>query len=186
MNEVSNEESKTASAQVQRSSTQVKILLRNALKSDTDMVKLHAKETYEDVLNLALKHRKMTEARKDELLTKIDQVASNDTTAFAGTVTDIKVEQDSESEDINVDIVVHNITQNEDEPEIMSISYATANSVIQNASNEQEEKACEQLNKIITGMLRGIKLPGGDQESTTVQQSLDDQGRQLLLAILRN
>ena len=150
MNEVSNEEGKTAVSPMSLNYPATsRISLKNALNSDSGVVKQHARETYEEIFNLAIKNGKMTEARKVELLTKIDQVASNDTTAVAGTVSDIKVEKVSESGDINIDIAVHNMMEDENEPDRMNVCYATANSNIQNASNEELVRACEQLQKII-------------------------------------
>ena len=59
-----------------------------------------------EVFSLALKHGKMTEDRRVELLAKVGKVASNDPTAFAGTESDIKVSQNADG-DIVVDMVAH-------------------------------------------------------------------------------
>ena len=42
---------------------------------------------------MAIRHGKMTEERKQELLAKIERIASNDITVFAGIEYDIKVDK---------------------------------------------------------------------------------------------
>ena len=62
MNEVSNEEGKTAVSPMSLNYPSTsRISLKNALKSDSGVVKQHARETYEEIFNLAIKNGKMTE-----------------------------------------------------------------------------------------------------------------------------
>ena len=89
---------------------------------------------YEEIFDLAIKHGKMSEERKEELLAKIAKVASNDTTAFAGTDSGIKVYLNNENGYIVIDMVAHFIKTDENEPDRMNVSYACAKSVIKNAS----------------------------------------------------
>ena len=81
--------------------------LKNCLKNDGAVVKQQATPAYEEACGLAVKHGKMSEARREELLAKIARVASNDAAAFAGTESDVKVSQDGASGDIAVDVVAH-------------------------------------------------------------------------------
>ena len=70
--------------------------MKNCVKNDSGVVKIHAKQSYEEQFALAVRHGKMTEGRKGELLDKIAKVASNDVTAFAGTESDIKVSKNDD------------------------------------------------------------------------------------------
>ena len=69
------------------------------------MVKQQATQHFEEVCGQAIKHGKMSEARRDEILAKIARVVSNDAAAFAGTESDIQVSQNGG--DITIDVVVH-------------------------------------------------------------------------------
>ena len=62
------------------------------------MIKERAIENYEEVFGLAVRHGKMTEARKAELLDKIDKVQSNDDTAHAGYESGIHLYLDDSAE----------------------------------------------------------------------------------------
>ena len=60
------------------------------MKNDQGVVKDYAKQTYDEFLSLAIRHGKISEQRKEEILAKIEKVASNNLEAFAGTEKDIK------------------------------------------------------------------------------------------------
>ena len=106
----------------------------------------------------------MTERTKDELLAKIKKVADNDATAFAGVESDIIVNRDNASGDIEIDLSVHFIVSDEDEADKMNISYATAKSFIKNATIEQQEKACVLMNRIIKASLNGMNMQNGENQ----------------------
>ena len=127
----------------------------------------------------------MSEDRRDELLAKITKVASNDAAAFAGTESDIKVSQDEESGNIAIDLIAHWIQSNEDEPDKMLVNYAAAKSTIKNASLQYKEKSCTLIQRIVSTTLKGMHMPGGQQELAVVQQNLTTRGTQLLLQILQ-
>ena len=73
----------------------------------------------------------------EEMLAKIDKVASNDSTAFVGIESDIKVGVDNESGHLIVDMIAHSIKTDENELDRMNVSYAAARSSIKNATIEQ-------------------------------------------------
>ena len=114
----------------------------------------------------------MTEQRKVELLEKIEKVATNDASVFAGTESDIKVTKDSDNGEITVDMVAHFMKSDEDKPEYMNISYATTLSKIKNPSIQHQEKTCQLLNRIIQTSLKGMEMAGGDKEHSEIEKSL--------------
>ena len=81
--------------------------MENILENDGAVIKQQATPAYEEACGLAVKHGKMSEARREALLAKIARVASNDATAFAGTESDIEVSRDGASGDIAIDVVAH-------------------------------------------------------------------------------
>ena len=160
--------------------------LKNCVKNDSGVIKKHAKQTYEEVFGLAIRHGKMTEKRREQLLAKIVKIASNDATAFAGVEQDITLAKDNEAGTIIIDMVAHFMVSDEDLPDQMNVSYAAAKSIIKNATLEQQEKAYQLLQRVVEVSLRGMKMPGGDQERATVQESLTARGYESLLSILQN
>ena len=114
----------------------------------------------------------MTEQRKVELLEKIEKVATNDASVFAGTESDIRVTKNSDNGEIIIDMVAHFMKSDEDKPEYMNISYATTLSKIKNASIEHQEKTCQLLNRIIQTSLKGMEMAGGDKEHSEIEKSL--------------
>ena len=108
--------------------------LKNCVKNDYGVVKQKAKLLYESQFGLAVRHKKMTEDRKQELLAKIEQVASNDVTEFSGTDHDVKIQKNQEDGSFIIDLVAHSIKSDEGDPEKMNVSYAAAYCMIENAS----------------------------------------------------
>ena len=76
------------------------------------------------------------------------------------------------------------LLSDEDLPDQMNISYAATKSAIKHATLEQQEKAYQLMQRIIEVSLRGMKMPGGDQERATIQQSMTTRGCERLLSIL--
>ena len=89
---------------------------------------------YQEQFDLAIRHGKMTEERKQELLAKIERVANNDISVFSGVDSDIKIIKKSNENEIIIDMAVHFMITDEAEADRMNISYATCNSIIKNAS----------------------------------------------------
>ena len=121
---------------------------------------------------MAVNQGKMTEERKAEMLEKIEKIASNDATVFAGTESDIRVTKDSDSGELVIDMVAHFMKTNEDKPDEMHVSYASAVSKIKHASSQQQEKACQLVNRIIQTSLKGMNMVGGDKERAELEESL--------------
>ena len=130
---------------------------------------------------MAVRHGKMTQERKEQLLEKIIKVASNDVTAFAGTESDIKVSKNEENGDIVIDLVAHFMKTDENDQDRMNISYAAAKSTIKNATIQQQEKASQLMFKIIQSSLKGMKMPGGEEELAAIQQSLNEQAQKQMI-----
>ena len=128
----------------------------------------------------------MTELRKGELLAKIVKVASDDPEVNSGTEQNIKVSYKFSNGDIVIDLVVHNIQKNEEEPDKMTVSYVACKSVIKNATKQSQEKACQMLHRIIETSLKDLIVPGQEQERNEIQQALEQQGREQMLAKLPN
>ena len=91
---------------------------------------------------------------------KIIKVIANDLTASTSTEYDIRVYPTEENRaDLVVDLIVHYIVSNEDEPDKMTVNYAAAFSFIKNVSGEYLEKACTHLDKIVNNSFKSLKLP---------------------------
>ena len=101
------------------------------------------------MFGLAVKHGKMTERRRDELLAKVIQISVNDLCAFDGTESDIFLTQDSENRNIFIDLVAHFMQSDEEQPELMNVSYAAAKCTIKNPSVEYQDKSCQLLQHVI-------------------------------------
>ena len=125
-----------------------------------------------------VKHGKMTQQRKDELLTKITQVANNDVATLAGVEKDIRVVKSNENGEIIIDMVVHFIKTDENAPELINVSYAAALARIQNASISQQERAQGLMTNIIQTSLGGMNMPGGDEAKAEIQKALEEQSKQ--------
>ena len=82
----------------------------------------------------------MSEARKQELLQKIIQIASNDVTASGGIDREIKLIRDEENKTIVIDLLVNWMRSDEEEPDKMSIHYAASKSAIKLPHPSHEEK----------------------------------------------
>ena len=102
---------------------------------------------------MAIRHGKMTEERKSELLAKIERIASNDITVFAGIEHDVKIKKNDENGTIVIDLVAHIMKSDENEPDKMNVSYAATYSMITKATAETQEKACELVQRIIKSTL---------------------------------
>ena len=84
-----------------------------------------------------------------------------------------------------VDLVVHYIVSNEEEPDKMTVKYATTYSYIKNASEEQYENSCQILQKIITDSLKPFNFEGGQQEREYVQAQQLEEGKKQLWAVFQ-
>ena len=82
----------------------------------------------------------MTEDRKTELLDKINMVATNDPRASPDPESDIKVSRSGAGSYL-VDILVHFVITNEDEDDRMDVHFAACKSLINNANQNNQEKA---------------------------------------------
>ena len=82
----------------------------------------------------------MSEARKQELLQKIIQIASNDVTASGGIDREIKLIPDEENKTIVIALLVNWMRSDEEEPDKMSIHYAASKSPIKLPHPEHEAK----------------------------------------------
>ena len=126
----------------------------------------------------------MTEERKVELIEKIQKIVDNDATAFAGVESDIRIVKGSMSGEIVIDMLVHFMNSQENDPEAMNMSYAASKSVIRNATQAQLEKSCQLMHQIIESSLIGMDMPGGEQERADVERALDELGRQKMFNFL--
>ena len=70
---------------------------------------------------------------------------------------DIKISEGNR--EITVDLIVHLIAHDEEDPEAMNVSYATCKSEIRDASREQLETTVELLHKCILNSTRGLRMP---------------------------
>ena len=123
--------------------------LKNCVKNDGGVAKQHAVQSYEEQFSMQIRHGKMTEARKAELLAKIKKIADNDATAFAGVESDIAVTSDQANGNLTIDMVVHHMASNEDEGDRMNVSYAAAKCTITNATAATQAKASDLMTRII-------------------------------------
>ena len=133
---------------------------------------------------MAVRHGKMTENRKWELLAKIERIASNDISVFAGVEHDITIEKNNETGTIVIDLVAHIMKSDENEPEKMNVSYAAAYCSLKNATAASQEKACEFVHRIIQISLKGISIEG-DEERAMIEQSMSEQGNQKMSSLLQ-
>ena len=133
---------------------------------------------------MAIRHGKMTEARKAELLAKVKKIADNDATAFAGVESDIKVTSDAASGDLMIDMVVHYMASDEDAGDRMNVSYAAAKCTIKNATIASQAKASELMTRIIETSLTGLNIPGGSEQRTQIQDQLKEKAAENMSNIL--
>ena len=95
-----------------------------------EVVKNQAKQVYNDTFESNVNNGKMTELRKEELLEKIEKVASSDAQVFSGTETDIRMTRDGENGAIIIDSIVNFIKTVEGQEDYMNVSYAAAKCTI--------------------------------------------------------
>ena len=146
--------------------------MKNCVKNDGGVVKIHARQAYEESLALAVRHGKMTPERREELLAKIDRVACNDATVITGTESDIRVSRNSDSGAIVIDMVAHVMKTDEDRPDYMNVSYAAAKCSIENATLQQRQKAELLVHRIIDSSLTGMIMPGSAEQRAQLESSL--------------
>ena len=158
--------------------------LKNVVKNDEGVVKVAAKQAYEDQFDMAVRHGKMTEERKWELLAKIERIASNDITVFAGIEHDVKIEKKDENGTIVIDLVAHIMKSDENEPDKMNVSYAAAYCSIQNATAQTQEKACQLVQRIVQTFIKGMSIEG-EEERNMIMQTLTEQGYQKMNSLLQ-
>ena len=142
--------------------------MKNCVRNEDGVNKMHAMATFDETMALAVRHRKMTQERKQELLDKIKRVACNDVTAFFGTKTDIRVSKCPATGDIIIDMFAHFVGTNDDKTEDMNVSYAAAYCTIANATLQQSEKVENLVRESISTTLKGMDMPGGDAERAQV------------------
>ena len=142
-------------------------------------------ECFTEDFDLHVKQGKMTEERKVELLAKVQKLVDGETTGFAGVERDIRVIKDSETGDMVIDMIAHWMKIDEDDPEAMSMSYASSKSVIKDATPAQLERAVDLMHRIIQSSLIGMDMPGGDVERNAIQSALDAQGREQIFNFMK-
>ena len=138
---------------------------------------------YERNFGLAVSQGKMSEARSQELQDKIQQVVAGGAGSFAGTESDIRVVHTAAGVH-EIDLVVHAIKADENDPERINVSYATCRATIRHASTETVEKTKQMLNQIVSASLGFMTLPGGEEELAKVKAELEEQGKKLIVETL--
>ena len=119
----------------------------------------------------------MSELHKDNIMSKIIQVKSGETSAIAATEWDITVKaSENDRSEIIVDLVAHYIISNEEASDTMTVSYATANSLITNASQAYAAMTKNLMGKIIDDTLKGLNVPNGTAELARITNSLKESG----------
>ena len=156
--------------------------LKNCSNNDRGVVKEFAVETYDKTFGLDVKHGKMTLERKEEMLDKIEKIATDELEENEGIDYNIKVSLDKR--EIIVDLIVHLIALDKENPEEMNVSYATCKSVIRDASREQLEKTCELMHKCIKNSTRGLHMPDGEEQLLAIQERLDNEGLQQMMDLI--
>ena len=92
----------------------------------------------------------MTQVRMDEILEKIREVASGEETEAGRqeanygvrpdeTEADVSMHWAPDSPDIIIDMLVYKITEDENDPERMNVTYSSSKSTITGATQEQKE-----------------------------------------------
>ena len=160
------------------------IVLKNCLVNDGGVVKKFAIECFTEDFDLHIEQGKMTQERKVELLEKIQKIVDNETVAYTGVECDIRVNRDSQTGDVVVDMLAHFMKTDEGDAEAMNMSYAACLSVIKNATPATTERACQLMQRIIQSSLIGMDMPGGEKERADIQRALDEQGRKQILEFM--
>ena len=149
------------------------MVLKNCLKNAGSVIKVTAQQNFEEGLAAALKHGKVSENRRDELLAKIMKVKDSDHTAYAGAEWSIQLTADeNDTSSIEVDLLAHYIVSNEYVPDTMTVNYAATKTTIKNATKQYTQKSIDKLNLIITKSVEKLKVPGGAEELQTILASL--------------
>ena len=92
---------------------------------------------------------------------------------------DIKVTQDGDGENrtFHIDMLVNIIMTDENEPDKINVSYAACKSSVTNPTAQQQEKVYGFLLRILQTSLRGMTIPGGEQELAQIQEDLESIAR---------
>ena len=92
---------------------------------------------------------------------------------------DIKVTQDGDGENrtFPIDMLVNIVMTDENEPDKINVSYAACKSSIRNPTAQQQEKVYGFLLRILQTSLRGMTIPGGEQELAQIQENLESLAR---------
>ena len=92
---------------------------------------------------------------------------------------DIKVTQDGDGENRTfvIDMLVNIVMTDENEPDKINVSYAACKSSVRNPTAQQQEKVYGFLLRILQTSLRGMSIPGGEQELAQIQESLESHAR---------
>ena len=118
-----------------------------------------------------------------ELLDKINMVATYDLKADPDPESDIKVSR-AGTDSYLVDILVHFVITNENEDDKMDVHFAASKSLINNANQNNQDKACHFLSQICEKTLKTIELPGGVEQRSDIQVSLYERAERELVAFL--
>ena len=121
----------------------------------------------------------MTQARMDEIIEKINEVAQ-DQTDEAGrqetnygvrpdeTSADVRMHWAPDAPDIIIDMLVYKITTDENDPERMNVSYSSSKSTISGATQAQKEQARQHFANILNNTT-GSSVPKAIKDSLTAK-----------------
>ena len=117
------------------------------------------------------------------MLAKIEKVACNDISAFAGVESDIKIKKDGATGEITVDLIAHSIISDEDKPEYMNVNYAAAKCIMKNANQQTQNKACELVEKLVQSSIKNLNIDENEKQKLT--DNLKQRGQENLLQTIQ-
>ena len=128
----------------------------------------------------------MTYERSEEMLSKIDKIATNDLQLHENVNDYANIKVSTNNREIIVDLMVHLIVHHYEDPGAMNVTYATCKSVIKNASREQLERTCKLMHDLIKNSTNGLRMPYNEEMLVSIQQRLSEEGLEQLLILMPN
>ena len=143
-------------------------------------MKAQAKQNHEEILDLPVKNKKMIEERRTELLAKIEQVTSNDLTAFDDLESDIKLIK-MDGGNILVEFLANQMMSYENANDQMDIHISTWRSLVKKLSLQHQQKCHYFFSRIVYNSMERFDVA----DDAIRQTSLKECGSQKLDALLQ-
>ena len=144
------------------------------------VLKAKAHEIFTRKFEMAVRHKKMTMDRKEQLLYDIQAIADSHQNVVSdqNIGVEIQITPIPGSYDFVVDLCVYKITSESLDAETMDVHYASCLAMIRNATNRQKESVRQLMTNIITSSTQELEenFPGGKEKLQDIQCQLNQTG----------